>query len=640
MPYNTTHPPLVEPDVRISRIRLSRKLSPQAYADSCAVGLLRPLQTGFQIHQPHPFELFVVAHPFRRSERPLAATPHMPREALSRVPVDLPVPHPRISIAKVVCPSSQVQVHLLDKPRQRLKTHPAARHLSQLCPFPRQRLRRRAHVQVFPPAPFQVQVVPKRVSQKVQARSFFLQVHHPRLLPVDLQSHPGLYLLFDPLFKLRTHIARQHHKVIRITHQFRPSPVCRSLSPMKHHVEPMQVQVRQQRRYYSAWWGSLLRASHRWLSTFTSRRFNHRRFQPHSDQPQHAPICYSHSQTCHQPLVWDRIKVAFQVRVIYRLIPGLHMPAYLLKRLMRTASGAKPVRAIFKVCFEDRLQYEHRRRLHYSVAHPRNAQRPELPVRLRYPDASYRCWLVGLRAKRFVYFIHQRFCSIFGLFDLFDRLAVDSGRAPVLSHYLPRRHQHIAPIDPVIQHIKPELRFLLCLLAQLLSQKRNFLRQSPVALRLLFLSLPVFRSGTFVQAVLPSSYFSMFSVRPLRSTIITRFFATMGLSDSRPEPPSGYFFPLGVALRSAGSPRFLGRSFHARCPLPPRRVRRLHSPVASPPVAGFVIFGSFATLTLRHEAEPGSLALRLACSPREASSAGLLLLTLAWLIVERAINNV
>src|SRR5205814_7900790 len=86
--------------------------------------------------------------------------------------------------------------------------------------------------------------------------------------------------------------------------------------------------------------------------------------------------------------------------------------------------------------------------------------------------------------------------------------------------------------------------------------------------------------------------------------------------------------------------RFLGRSFHARCPLPPRRVRRLHSPVASPPVAGFVIFGSFATLTLRHEAEPGSLALRLACSPREASPAGLLLLTLAWLIVERAINNV
>ena len=37
---------------------------------------------------------------------------------------------------------------------------------------------------------------------------------------------------------------------------------------------------------------------------------------------------------------------------------------------------------------------------------------------------------------------------------------------------------HIRPIDPVVQHVKPELRFLLGLLAQFLSQLRNFLRQS------------------------------------------------------------------------------------------------------------------------------------------------------------------
>jgi hypothetical protein len=46
----TTHSPLVEPDVQISRIRLSRKLSPQAFAGSCTVGLPRLLQTGLQIH--------------------------------------------------------------------------------------------------------------------------------------------------------------------------------------------------------------------------------------------------------------------------------------------------------------------------------------------------------------------------------------------------------------------------------------------------------------------------------------------------------------------------------------------------------------------------------------------------------------
>jgi len=115
----------------------------------------------------------------------------------------------------------------------------------------------------------------------------------------------------------------------------------------------------------------------------------------------------------------------------------------------------------------------------------------------------------------------------------------------------------------------------------------------------------------------------------------------MSLSDSRPEPPSGYVFPHEVGLfRSAGSPRFLGRSFHARCPLSPRQVRRLLAPIASPSIAGFRILGRLATHSLCNEAEPGSLALRLACSPREASPAGLLLLTLAWLIVERAINNV
>ena len=123
---------------------------------------------------------------------------------------------------------------------------------------------------------------------------------------------------------------------------------------------------------------------------------------------------------------------------------------------------------------------------------------------------------------------------------------------------------------------------------------------------------------------------------------ITRFHATTGLSDSRPEPPSGYLFPRrGWSFHlSAGSPRFLGRSVHVRYPLPPRRVRRLLAPVASPSISGFIFFGRLATLTLHNEAKQGLLALRLTCSPREASSAELLLLTLAWLLVERAINKV
>jgi len=66
--------------------------------------------------------------------------------------------------------------------------------------------------------------------------------------------------------------------------------------------------------------------------------------------------------------------------------------------------------------------------------------------------------------------------------------------------------------------------------------------------------LPLFRNRNFFQAVLPSSYIGMFSVRPLRSTVVTRFFATMGISDSRPVPPCGYVFPQSAGRVAASAP--------------------------------------------------------------------------------------
>src|SRR5882724_6265030 len=73
----------------------------------------------------------------------------------------------------------------------------------------------------------------------------------------------------------------------------------------------------------------------------------------------------------------------------------------------------------------------------------------------------------------------------------------------------------------------------------------------------------------------------------------------MGLSDSLQGRHVGYVFPPCVGrFRShpVGSPRRLGCSFHARCPQPPRKVRWLHMPVASPPVlSGFILVGGLAT---------------------------------------------
>src|SRR6266542_4033309 len=90
-----------------------------------------------------------------------------------------------------------------------------------------------------------------------------------------------------------------------------------------------------------------------------------------------------------------------------------------------------------------------------------------------------------------------------------------------------------------------------------MSQKRNFPQSLAVTLafRLRSLKLRFFRSGTFVQAAFPLSYISTSSLRPLCSTAVTRFLATMGLSDSRQGPTTGYLFPVTVLpLRASQVP--------------------------------------------------------------------------------------
>src|SRR5712692_3469097 len=73
----------------------------------------------------------------------------------------------------------------------------------------------------------------------------------------------------------------------------------------------------------------------------------------------------------------------------------------------------------------------------------------------------------------------------------------------------------------------------------------------------------------------------------------------MDLSDSLQGRRVGYVFPPRVGRfrsRPVGPPRLLDGSVHARCPQPPRKVRWLLMPVASPPVwSGFILVGGLAT---------------------------------------------
>ena len=69
----------------------------------------------------------------------------------------------------------------------------------------------------------------------------------------------------------------------------------------------------------------------------------------------------------------------------------------------------------------------------------------------------------------------------------------------------------------------------------------------------------------FPQAALPPSDENASSFRPLRSTVVTRFFATMGLSDSRPRTAQGYVFP-----HAAGRlPHLRGRASQVPRPICP-----------------------------------------------------------------------
>src|SRR5450759_1911634 len=280
------------------------------------------------------------------------------------------------------------------------------------------------------------------------------------------------------------------------------------------------------------------------------------------------------------------------------------MPAYLLQRLVGRPARTEPIGAILEICFEDRLQDQQGRHLDHPVAHRRYAQRPQLPIRFRYVDAPYRCRRVGLGAKRLLDFVQKSLHTGFRRFDFFDLYAVHPGRAPIGSHPFPSRFQHIAPIDPIVQSVKPELRLLLGLLAQLLSQQREFVWGS-VSTRLFlqgFDKLPFFRNRIFVQAVLLPSTAAMFPVRPLGSTGVTTL--------------PRYYGPLRLPARTVPSVIDSLWSFGVGCPSPPCRVSQVprliyscalvpNHPgrsgecllIASPPISGFIPSGGLATFT-------------------------------------------
>ena len=150
---STTHSPLVEPDVRISLIRLSQRLRlSQAQATQ---------RWALQVHQAHTLEVLVVTHSLRRSKRPLASPPNVLRQSLAHVAVDLPKPFTRVPVAKVVRPPLKMSVELINQLRQGLETYRSTHLLPQLLPLPLQSFLRYRYVEIALLSSFAIFLVTK-----------------------------------------------------------------------------------------------------------------------------------------------------------------------------------------------------------------------------------------------------------------------------------------------------------------------------------------------------------------------------------------------------------------------------------------------------------------------------------------------
>jgi hypothetical protein len=183
---------------------------------------------------------------------------------------------------------------------------------------------------------------------------------------------------------------------------------------------------------------------------------------------------------------------------------------------MGRPSAAESIITTQEIRFEDRFQDQERRHLHHPVPNCRNPQWSQFSIGFLDPYSTYRLRLVGLLLQRLLDLIQKSSNSAFAFFDHRDRHAIDTGRSLIGFHPSPCRFQCVAPIDPVVQNIKPKLRLLPRFPVQLLSQFREFPRHAHLRPNFRCLKLPCrfFRSGILIQAVLFSSYSCTFTFSP------------------------------------------------------------------------------------------------------------------------------
>src|SRR6266498_3828742 len=541
------------------------------------------------------------------SPAPLATPFQMAPQAVADEVVEIAERFARVAQCKIVGPASQVPIQPPNQFGQGCVALLCVNELSQRFSFPCHRLTRwpQVPVSLWPPIP--VAVIPKGVAQKIQALAGLSQIQHASLLAVNLQVQPPFQLPFDPAAQPRADITGQYDKVVGIAYQLCFGPLRRSIRSLKQVVEPVQVEVGQQRTEHSALRRPSVVAPHRRRFPVL-RRFHHRCLEPLSNQSQDRAVHHAHPYASDKLVLGYAVEVASQIRVIHRRLAFRQVRLDDAQRIVSRPAGPKPVRAILKVCLEAWLQYQQHRCLHQPVPHRRNAQRPQFSIGLGDIDPPHRLGAVGPLLQAPLNFGQKRRFAFRRRGNLLDAHSIYARRTVVVPHCRPSGLQHLGSVHQPVETIEAKSLLLFGFLSQLLSQFLEARRQDCFPKGKLLVHLFCRRSFHFNQLQLLLTRLDPGQGSLAPSRLNRNFPATMSPSDTAIRPRRRLWLPV------RGFPRWIpnrvsqvpGGSFRARCLLSPRGVRSVPTVVASRTDAGFTSFGRLATPNMCNEAEPSS----------------------------------
>src|SRR5690606_3807745 len=106
------------------------------------------------------------------------------------------------------------------------------------------------------------------------------------------------------------------------------------------HIEPVQIDIRQQGRYHSPLRGSFVTTLGR-LALALLIFLDDRGAEPAAYQLQYAAICDTHPHTGHQLVMRDAVEVTFQIGVVDLTETGSEVVPDFAERVVRPAARAE-----------------------------------------------------------------------------------------------------------------------------------------------------------------------------------------------------------------------------------------------------------------------------------------------------------